>query len=142
MKRLFRIKGFGIAVLAAAAIVVAGPAFGPGRSEAAAPAATGHPGVAHGRPAVPGHGIPGRGVVGHPRFDRHPGFVAHPRFDGHPGFVRHGRGFVFVGPGLYWWPGYGYVGAPPAYWYYCQSAMNYYPYVMSCPEPWVAVPAG
>lgn len=29
----------------------------------------------------------------------------------------------------------------PAYWYYCRSAGAYYPYVPSCPEPWVPVPA-
>ena len=36
-----------------------------------------------------------------------------------------------------------YVQPPPtqAYWYYCQSAQAYYPYVSSCPEPWIPVPA-
>jgi len=29
--------------------------------------------------------------------------------------------------------------APTAYWYYCQSAQEYYPQVQSCPEPWVPV---
>lgn len=29
----------------------------------------------------------------------------------------------------------------PVYWYYCRSAQAYYPYVSSCPEPWVPVPA-
>jgi hypothetical protein len=30
--------------------------------------------------------------------------------------------------------------APPAsYWYWCESAEQYYPYVSSCPEPWVPV---
>ena len=28
---------------------------------------------------------------------------------------------------------------PPTYWYYCRSAGAYYPYVPSCPEPWVPV---
>jgi len=28
---------------------------------------------------------------------------------------------------------------PPAYWYYCQSAKAYYPYVKNCPEGWQAV---
>ena len=33
-------------------------------------------------------------------------------------------------------------GPPPAqYWYYCDSAHGYYPYIPSCPEPWRAVPA-
>lgn len=30
--------------------------------------------------------------------------------------------------------------APESYWYYCQSAKVYYPYVQTCPEPWVKVP--
>ena len=33
--------------------------------------------------------------------------------------------------------------SPPtqtSYWYYCPSARAYYPYVQSCPEPWVTVP--
>ena len=34
-----------------------------------------------------------------------------------------------------------YAPAPPAYWYFCRSAGAYYPYVPSCPEPWVPVPA-
>jgi len=29
----------------------------------------------------------------------------------------------------------------PAYWYYCRSYAAYYPYVTSCPESWVVVPA-
>ena len=29
--------------------------------------------------------------------------------------------------------------APTAYWYYCESAKAYYPYVPSCPETWVKV---
>jgi hypothetical protein len=28
-----------------------------------------------------------------------------------------------------------------SYWYYCASKQGYYPYVPSCPEPWVPVPA-
>ena len=34
-----------------------------------------------------------------------------------------------------------YAPPPPAYWYFCRSAGAYYPYVPSCPEPWVPVPA-
>lgn len=34
------------------------------------------------------------------------------------------------------------AGAPaPAYWYYCASAQNYYPYVTQCPMGWEPVPA-
>jgi len=29
----------------------------------------------------------------------------------------------------------------PTYWYYCPSYGTYYPYVSSCPESWVPVPA-
>lgn len=29
----------------------------------------------------------------------------------------------------------------PAYWYYCASAQNYYPYVTQCPVGWEQVPA-
>lgn len=31
--------------------------------------------------------------------------------------------------------------AAPTYWYYCPSYAAYYPYVGSCPESWVLVPA-
>ena len=30
--------------------------------------------------------------------------------------------------------------APAGYWYYCESAGEYYPQAPSCPEPWVKVP--
>lgn len=29
----------------------------------------------------------------------------------------------------------------PQFWYYCESATGYYPYVSSCPEEWKKVPA-
>ena len=29
----------------------------------------------------------------------------------------------------------------PTYWYYCPSYGTYYPYVSSCPESWLPVPA-
>ena len=83
----------------------------------------------------------------------------------HGGGGWHGpRVRVFVGPGWGWGPGWGYWGppyaygptvyqAPPAdppeyierdqpagYWYYCESAGDYYPRVSSCAEPWVKVP--
>jgi hypothetical protein len=63
---------------------------------------------------------------------------------------------VFIGaaPLFLWGPSYIYtpppvVAAPPVYvqpesngyWYYCRSAGAYYPYVPTCPEPWVPVPA-
>jgi hypothetical protein len=69
---------------------------------------------------------------------------------------------VFVGPPLWWDPYWAYplppaivqppiyeeppiyMEQPPAqtYWYYCPSLRAYYPYVSSCPEPWVSVPSG
>jgi hypothetical protein len=40
---------------------------------------------------------------------------------------------------------YRYYSVPtyptPTYWYYCPSYATYYPYVASCPEAWVPVPA-
>jgi hypothetical protein len=80
------------------------------------------------------------------------------------------RLFLGVGPvywpyySPYWWgpPGYWYPPtygvpyprevvedppvyiererAPDAYWYFCESAGEYYPYVRRCPEEWVKVP--
>jgi hypothetical protein len=76
----------------------------------------------------------------------HPGAVEnHHDFDGHRDFDRNGRarGFVGVSPWFYWAdpPAYAYTPPPPSYWYYCPSAGAYYPYVSSCPEGWVPVPA-
>lgn len=87
---------------------------------------------------------------GHDGF-RGPSGDSHARhFDGHRGFDRgaHGRFFFGFGPSIYIGPAYqyvppAYVYAPPptAYWYYCPGAGAYYPYVQSCPEAWVPVPA-
>ena len=75
----------------------------------------------------------------------HPGaFEERHGFDGHREFDRdrHGRVFVGVSPWLYWPNPFAYAYAPPpSYWYYCPSAGTYYPYVSSCPEAWVPVPA-
>jgi hypothetical protein len=69
-------------------------------------------------------------------------FQEHHGFDGHREFHRdlHGRVFIGVNPWFYYPPAYAYT-PPPAYWYYCPSAGTYYPYVSSCPEPWVPIPA-
>jgi hypothetical protein len=50
--------------------------------------------------------------------------------------------FFLWGPGYYYTPPLGdaYV-QPNGYWYYCQSAGAYYPYVTACPEAWVPVEA-
>ncbi|HEX7629862.1 MAG TPA: hypothetical protein VF431_05945, partial [Candidatus Methylomirabilis sp.] len=80
----------------------------------------------------------------------------------------HGGTQVFIGSGLGWWgwwgPGwwgspYPYYSAPSvvlqsapteyiqqapeappqSYWYYCQNARAYYPYVKDCPGGWMQV---
>jgi hypothetical protein len=72
-----------------------------------------------------------------------------------PHFNRGPQVRVFVGPWFGWWdpywsypppvivPGPPVYSVPPpqAYWYYCPSLGAYYPYVPSCPEPWVPVPS-
>jgi hypothetical protein len=71
----------------------------------------------------------------------------------------------YWGPYPYWWYGPPYyvyspppvvVQEPPVYvqqqpapaapaspgeWYYCESVKSYYPYVSTCPEAWIKVPA-
>ena len=84
------------------------------------------------------------GFHGAPPFPGHPGAFEHHGPDGHREFHRdvHGRIVIGVGPWFYWAPpAYAYAPAP-TYWYYCPSAGAYYPYVASCPEPWVPVLAG
>lgn len=77
------------------------------------------------------------------------------------------RGGVYIGVGPFWWPPYPYgwypgpyysgdppvvvvepppvyiqmPPAPPQYWYYCAPSQAYYPYVPTCTEPWIKVPA-
>jgi hypothetical protein len=84
---------------------------------------------------------------------------------GGPYPYRYGGPRVFIGGGLGWWgPGwwgapYPYYAAPPvvvppapteyiqqapaapqqSYWYYCQNAGAYYPYVKDCPGGWMQV---
>jgi hypothetical protein len=106
----------------------------------AAPGGRHSPGGAHGGTTVHGGGSAFHGRRG----DFHGGHGGH-RFHGHPGF--HGHAFIGVSP-LWWGPSYVYAPppvysqpAPWGYWYYCPSAGAYYPYVQSCPESWVAVPA-
>jgi hypothetical protein len=83
---------------------------------------------------------------------------AHPRpqapggghhFEGRHDIHRHPQPWVGVRPWVWpdpFWPGYIYAPppppayiAPPASWYYCQSAGAYYPDVQTCPEGWVTV---
>jgi hypothetical protein len=37
-------------------------------------------------------------------------------------------------------PDYGYPSPRSELWYYCEPARQYYPYVQSCPAPWIPVP--
>jgi hypothetical protein len=82
------------------------------------------------------------------------------RFHGHH-FHGHGfRGSVVIGTGFwvgpYWYPPYDpyypYEPVPvvaepqtyieqsgPGYWYYCEAAKAYYPYVRECPGGWLTV---
>lgn len=103
----------------------------------------------------------GRGPFhGRPGFSgAHRGAIeAHRSFEHHGDFRRDQRGHVFshvfigVAPSFFFWgpayypPAYSppavvYAPPPQSYWYYCQSAGAYYPYVASCPEDWVPVPA-
>ena len=103
-----------------------------------------------GRGGGGGHGHGGRG-----------GFHGQ-RFHGHHGF----RSSVVIGTGVwlgpYWGPYWGPYGYPPyypyepvvvesqpqtfiqqspaqSYWYYCEDAKAYYPYVRECPAGWLTV---
>ncbi len=92
------------------------------------------PGFAH-RPFVD------RPFVHRPFFARRP--FPHHHFVRSRVFV--GAGFFFpvlVGPPVVFAaPTPVYVQPPPqpAYWYYCESARTYYPYVQQCPEGWLEV---
>ena len=57
-------------------------------------------------------------------------------------FIGRPNGFYFIYPYPYWtyrYPAPTYQA--PTYWYYCPSYGAYYPYVSSCSESWVQVPA-
>lgn len=73
----------------------------------------------------------------------HGGAGDHPRPSGgnHGGdWDHHSRHHYYVYPWVYrYYPVPTY--AAPRYWYYCPSYAAYYPYVGSCPESWVPVPA-
>jgi len=115
------------------------------------------PSILEARGGFGGHG----GWGGH-----HSGF--HGGFhDGHFGFHRFHSGFhdrFFFDFGVGFWPGPFFWGPPvvgwpyyaavvteaspvysepaqeqPYYWYYCQDAKGYYPYIKSCPGGWIPV---
>jgi hypothetical protein len=121
-----------IALVGLATVAIVLPIAAPGqaaRAEARHGFAPPHPGAVEGRPD----------------FDRRHDFD---RFEHHP--KGDDRAPVY-GPWVYLGPGYPYGwSSPPAdeyqastgYAYYCPSAGGYYPYVPSCPEPWVPVPSG
>jgi hypothetical protein len=50
-----------------------------------------------------------------------------------------GRGIYWRYP--YYFYSYPYYDSAQVYWYYCPSYGAYYPYVSSCPEAWLPVPA-
>jgi hypothetical protein len=111
--------------------------------------------VAAGPSAARGRGGGGRG-----------GFHGGGHFQGHH-FRGHFGGRVVIGGGVflgpYWYPPYygypypyypyypydpvpvaseptSYIQQPmPTYWYYCESAKAYYPYVRECPGGWLTV---
>jgi hypothetical protein len=81
----------------------------------------------------------------------------------------HWHSGIYVGVGPFWWAPYPYgwypdpyyygsppvyivepppvyiemppAPPPPQYWYYCAPAQAYYPYVQTCTEAWMRVPA-
>ena len=83
----------------------------------------------------------------------------HHRHHGHPGHHHGGHFYFGLGAPVYhygWAPYWGYPPTrtviveepePPVYiersagdwWYFCESAGEYYPSVPTCPEPWVQV---
>ena len=113
--------------------------------------------IAAGAPAYAAGRGGGGGRGGHGGGGFHGG-----RFNGHH-FRGHGfRGGVVIGGGVwlgpYWYPGYypyypyPYEPVPavsepqtyveqsgPSYWYYCEGAKAYYPYVRECPGGWLTV---
>jgi hypothetical protein len=118
-------------------------------------ASMGHSGGGHSGGGSFGHSGGGHSGGGHDF--GHSGSHGFDHHDGH-GF---GHSHVFIGGGFgfpyypYYYPypyayDYGYypydnggaqtyVEPQPSYWYLCQSADAYYPYVSSCPEGWTRV---
>lgn len=142
----------GAAVLVSFFLLVAAPGDAAARGR----------GAGQGSPGQSGPGV--QGHSGH-RFQGHSGHRFH-GFRGHHGFPS--RVFVGIGPywgpywgwGPSWYPPYYYPPAyapayaapvvaepltfihqspPPTYWYFCESAKAYYPYVQECPAGWLTV---
>ena len=121
MDKITRNTKLVVVALAALAIVLVFNAPGQARGMAGHGFGGGHSGVAQIHHGSDGH----RGSDGHHGFDGRHDHDRRGRF----GF---GSGFVY--------PYYGYY-PQIYYWYYCPSYGAYYPYVASCPEAWVPVPA-
>jgi hypothetical protein len=134
------------------AFVVGGASVG----DAASGGGGGHGGGGGGHGGFSGGHGGGGGFHGGSVGGFHGGFHGSPAFHGHPGHFDgrfhhfdgrfhhfRGRGFIGVDPFFFWGPGYAYsspvYGDTGQYWYYCQSAGAYYPYVTSCPEAWLPV---
>ena len=117
------------------------PDPGAGRARTPPPGGPGHPA---GRARTPGPGV----GVAHPRPPER-------RFEADRDAGRRDRGIVWDWSSFWWEPYWFYAPPPmivqepplyvqpsePLYWYYCSSAQAYYPYVSSCPEPWLRVQA-
>jgi hypothetical protein len=131
-----------------------GHGFHGGRGGAVAKGGPGHRGgpraphvFRHHGPGLRHHALPG--VRPHQGFRHREELRRHHGFRQHHGF--HGKAFIGIAPLFVWPPSYVYVppvvAAPPVYveptgyWYYCPSAQAYYPYVATCPEAWIPVPA-
>jgi hypothetical protein len=125
MKQPRRAKRMVFVALAALAIVLAVTAPSQAAGFGGHGPQGGHPGGGVEHQGGDGHHVDGHHVDGHHFEGRHFDRGFHDRF----GF---GVAPVF--------PYYAYP-ATPGYWYYCPSYGAYYPYVTSCPDPWVPVPA-
>ena len=113
--------------------------------------------------AVPATSAHARGGGGHGGQGGHGGNGGHGghKGGGHKGHGHHHRSFVVVGGGVfygpdwpYWYPPYdpAYYAAitsdepvsyiqqdTPPFWYYCEGAQAYYPYVQECAGGWLTV---
>jgi hypothetical protein len=138
-----------------------------GSALSALAAGRGHHGGHHGfsRHHFGGHGFSGHHFRRHHHFGHHPHFRHH--FGHHPHFRHHHFGqhhfrhhHLAIPPVWPYWYGLTYHSGPivvdpyvyvqpeptlstqqPAqhYWYYCESAKAYYPYVPRCPGGWIRV---
>lgn len=148
----------GVALLIATTAVDARARGGGGGGGSHGSAGGGRPGGFHGGRPGGFHGAPGRSF-------HHSGFRHGRAFVGTRVFIGGGWG-PYWGPYPWWYPPYyppyyspyyaapvapvvveppTYIeqspvqSAPPSYWYYCEGARAYYPYVQQCPGGWLTV---